>query len=247
MGIERMNPHSFGELLRVYRKRSRLTQKQLADGLSLHANSVSSWELGTYLPQTRGLVLEAARLLALSDEETRQLLEASLTALSPHWHLPSPRNPFFTGREDILAAIHQRLSTNQEGVQTSSYVLHGLGGVGKTQIALEYAYRHAQEYIAIFWISAETPESITSSYLSIAALLGLPGHRESDQDQIVAAVRGWLSSHRHWLLIWDNIEDLDALSNFLPPARQGAMLFTTRRQTLVQTHAASSEMTRCGS
>lgn len=232
MGSERMNPQSFGELLRVYRKRSRLTQKQLADGLSLHANSISSWELGTYLPQTRGLVLEAARLLALSDEETRQLLEASLTTLSPHWHLPSPRNPFFTGREDILAAIHQRLSTNQEGVQTSSYVLHGLGGVGKTQIALEYAYRHAQEYIAIFWISAETPESITSSYLSIAALLGLPGHGESDQDQIVAAVRGWLSSHRHWLLVWDNIEDLNALSAFLPPARQGAMLFTTRRQTL---------------
>lgn len=232
MGIEQMSPQSFGELLRVYRKRQRLTQKQLADQLSLHANSISSWELGTYLPQTRGLVLEVARLLALSDQETSQLLEASLTAISPHWHLPSPRNPFFTGREDILEAMHQHLSTGEARALTSSFVLHGLGGVGKTQIALEYAYRYALEYTAIFWINAETSESITSSYLSMAALLGLPAHRESDQDQTLAAVRGWLSSHRHWLLIWDNIEDLDALSPFLPPARQGAMLFTTRRQTL---------------
>lgn len=229
---ERINPQSFGELLRVYRKRSRLTQKQLAERLALHANSISSWELGTYLPQTRGLVLEAARQLALSDQETRQLLEASLTTLSPHWHLPSPRNPFFTGREDILEVMHQRLSTGEEGALTPSYVLYGLGGVGKTQIALEYAYRYAQEYTAVFWIGAESLESITSSYLSIATLLGLPEPRESDQDQIMAAVRAWLGSHRHWLLVWDNVEDLDMLSTFLPSARQGAMLFTTRRQTL---------------
>ncbi len=241
MGVEWISPQSFGELLRVYRKRSRLTQRQLAERLALHANSISSWELGTYLPQTRGLVLEIARQLALSDQETRQLLESSLTAVSPHWHLPSPRNPFFTGREDILEAVHQRLSTDQEGALTSSYVLHGLGGVGKTQIALEYAYRYAQEYTAVFWIGAESLETITSTYLSMATLLGLPGHRESDPDQIVAVVRAWLSSHRHWLLVWDNVEDLDVLSAFLPPARQGAMLFTTRRQTL-GTLAAGMEL-----
>ncbi|HTD20025.1 MAG TPA: helix-turn-helix domain-containing protein, partial [Ktedonobacteraceae bacterium] len=227
MGVEPTIHHSFGEILRVYRKRKRITQKQLAQLLETHANTISSWELGTYLPQTRGLVLELARHLGLNDQETRQLLEASLTALSSHWHLPSPRNPFFTGREDILDTLHQCLSTNQ-----ASYVLHGLGGIGKTQIAVEYAYRHAQEYTAIFWIGAETPESIASSFLSIATLLGLPEHQESDQGRIAAAVRRWLSTHRQWLLIWDNVEDLDLLSSYLPPARQGAMLFTTRQQTL---------------
>src|SRR5262249_40619737 len=149
-----------------------------------------------YLPQTRGLVLEVARHLSLNDEETRELLEASLTALSPHWLLPSTRNPFFTGREDILEALHQRLSTDQVVALTQSYVLHGLGGIGKTQIALEYAYRHAQEYTAVFWIGAETLESITSSFLSMATLLKLPEHEGTDHGQIVAAVRGWLSSHR---------------------------------------------------
>ncbi len=177
-------------------------------------------------------MLELARHLGLNDQETRQLLEASLTALSSYWHLPSPRNPFFTGREDILDTLHQCLSTNQAVALTRSYVLHGLGGIGKTQIAVEYAYRHAQEYTAVFWIGAETPESLASSFLSIATLLGLPEHQESDQGRIAAAVRRWLSTHRQWLLIWDNVEDLDLLSSFLPPARQGAMLFTTRRQTL---------------
>ena len=227
MEVEPIIHQSFGEMLRAYRKRKRMTQKQLAQLLDTHANTISSWELGTYLPQTRGLVLELARHLGLNDQETRQLLEASLTALASYWHLPSLRNPFFTGREDILDTLHRSLSTNQ-----ASYILHGLGGIGKTQIAVEYAYRHAQEYTAIFWIGAATPESIASSFLSIATMLGLPEHQVSDQGRIVAAVRRWLSTHRQWLLIWDNVEDLDLLSAYLPPARQGAMLFTTRRQTL---------------
>lgn len=232
MEVEAPGYHSFGETLRAYRKRRRMTQKQLAQLLDTHANTVSSWELGTYLPQTRGLVLEMARHLGLDDQETRQLLEASLTALSSYWHLPSPRNPFFTGREDILAALHQSLSTSQTAALAQSYVLHGLGGIGKTQIAVEYAYRHAHEYTAVFWVGAETPESIASSFLAIATLLGLPEHQASDQGRIAAAVRRWLSTHRQWLLIWDNVEDLNLLSPYLPPARQGAMLFTTRLPTL---------------
>src|ERR1700730_11811784 len=78
---QRVLSQSFGELLKTYRKRQRLTQKHLAQHLDVHMNTISSWELGTYLPATRGLVLELARCLALSEPETRQLLEASLTAL----------------------------------------------------------------------------------------------------------------------------------------------------------------------
>src|SRR5262249_27535877 len=104
---------SFGELLKTYRKRKRLTQKQLAQQLWMQANTISSWELGTYLPDTRGLVLELARRLALGEQDTRRLLEASLTALSPYWLVPLPRNPFFTGREEILEALHTQLHVEQ--------------------------------------------------------------------------------------------------------------------------------------
>ncbi len=225
-------PASFGELLKTHRKRKGLTQKQLAQQLGVHANTISSWELGTYLPDTRGLVLELARHLALDEQETRQLLEASLTALSPHWLVPLPRNPFFTGREGILAALHTHLHVEQVVALTQSYALRGLGGIGKTQIALEYTYRHALEYSAIFWIEAETIEHVMSSLLHIAELLQLPERQEADQQRIVAAVQRWLSTHSQWLLIWDNVEDLELLQRLLPPTRQGATLITTRHQAL---------------
>src|SRR6266852_5191622 len=225
-------PSSFGELLKTYRKRKRLTQKQLSQQLGVHANTISSWELGTYLPDTRGLVLELARHLALDEQETRQLLEASLTALSPHWLVPLPRNPFFTGREEILEALYTQLHVEQVVALTQSYALRGLGGIGKSQIALEYAYRHALEYSAIFWIEAETVEYVMSSLLRIAELLQLPERQETDQQRIVAAVQRWLSSHSRWLLTWDNVEDLELLQRLLPPTRQGATLITTRHQAL---------------
>src|SRR5215467_9257270 len=225
-------PASFGELLKAFRKRKRLTQKQLAQHLSVHANTISSWELGTYLPATNGLVLELARVLTLNHQETRHLLEASLTALAPHWLVPLARNPFFTGREEILEALHTRLHVEQVVALTQSYALRGLGGIGKTQIALEYAYRHALEYSAIFWIDAETIEHVMSSLLHIAGLLLLPERQEADQQRIVAAVQRWLSTHSRWLLIWDNVEDLELLQRLLPPTRQGATLITTRHQAL---------------
>jgi tetratricopeptide (TPR) repeat protein len=232
MEVQQTFLSSFGELLKTYRKRTRLTQKQLAQQLGVHANTISSWELGTYLPDTRGLVLELARRLALDGQETRHLLEASLTALSPHWLVPLPRNPFFTGREEILEALHTQLHVEQVVALTQSYALRGLGGIGKTQIALEYAYRHALEYSAIFWIDAETIEHVMSSLLRIAELLQLPERQEADQQRIVAAVQSWLSTHSQWLLIWDNVEDLELLQRLLPSTRQGSILVTTRRQAL---------------
>ena len=223
---------SFGELLKTHRKRKRLTQKQLSQQLGVHANTISSWELGTYLPDTRGLVLELARHLTLDEQETRQLLEASLTALAPHWLVPLPRNPFFTGREEILEALHMQLHVEQVVALTQSYAIRGLGGIGKTQIALEYAYRHTLEYSAIFWIDAETIEHIMSSLLRIAELLQLPERQEADQQRIVAAVQRWLNTHSQWLMIWDNVEDLKLLQRLLPSTRQGAVLVTTRHQAL---------------
>jgi len=221
---------SFGELLKTCRKRKRLTQRQLAQRLDVHANTVSSWELGTYLPATRGLVLELARHLELDEPGTRQLLEASLTALPPYWHVPFLRNPFFTGSEKILEVLHTRLGSDQVGALTRSSALHGLGGVGKTQIALEYAYRHALEYSAVFWIGAEIDEQVISSFWQIAESLQLPERAEKDQGALVTAVKRWLSTHSQWLLIWDNLEDLALLDRFLPSARSGAILLTTRLQ-----------------
>jgi tetratricopeptide (TPR) repeat protein len=222
---------SFGALLKIFRKRRYLTQQQLAEAIGVHRNAISRWEQGSFLPEQKGIVLELARHLYLDDQETRQLLEASFTALAPPWEVPFSRNPFFTGREKLLERLYTYLGTHQEGALTCSYALYGMGGVGKTQVAIEYAYRHALEYSAVFWIAAETAEHITSSFLRIAEVLHLFEQPETDQRRIVTAVQRWLVTHHQWLLIWDNLEELALLQRFLPSNRQGAVLITTHLQT----------------
>jgi hypothetical protein len=137
------------------------------------------------------MVLELARVLRLNESEARQLLEASLTAFSPYWSVPARRNPFFTGREDMLICLHQALHPKQNavGTATQTYALQGLGGIGKTQIVLEYAYRYALEYSAVFWIEAETNESIVASLVRLAGHLQLPERGETNQQRIVTAVQ----------------------------------------------------------
>lgn len=223
---------SFGELLKSFRKRQHLTQQHLAAIVGVHRGTLIHWEQGDFLPESKTMVLEVARHLHLDDQETRRLLEASLTALIPHWLVPLPRNPFFTGREEILEELHAQLRSEQAVALTQSSALHGLGGVGKTQIALEYAYRHALEYSAVFWIAAEADEQVVASLLHIAEALQLLEREDNDQQRVVAAVRRWLSTHGQWLLIWDNIEDLTILQRFLPGTRSGTMLLTTRCQVL---------------
>jgi tetratricopeptide (TPR) repeat protein/transcriptional regulator with XRE-family HTH domain len=223
---------SFGQLLKTFRKRQRLTQLKLAEVIGVHRSTLLNWEQGNFLPDSKTMVLELARHLHLDDQETRQLLEASLTALSPHWLVPLPRNPFFTGRGEILEVLRAQLGVDRAVAHTQSAALHGLGGVGKTQVALEYAYRHALEYSAVFWIGAETEESMVTSLLHIAEVLQLPERADKDQQRVVTAVQRWLSIHGQWLLVWDNVEDFELFQRFLPATRSGAILLTTRHQVL---------------
>src|SRR5581483_4191472 len=223
---------TFGDLLKFFRKRKKLTQQALADLLGVHRNTIGVWERGSFLPESKTLILETARLLALDESETRMFLEASLTSLVPRWCIPLPRNPFFTGREPFLSALHQALGGRSTGTSNRLYALRGLGGVGKTQVALEYAYRYALEYTAVLWVRADNAERICASHLKIAELLQLPVCRQTDPEQIAQIVQRWLSTHTQWLMIWDNVQNLHLLQRFLPSMLQDAILLTTRLQAL---------------
>ena len=223
---------TFGELLKAFRKQRKITQQALATQLGVHRNTIGAWENGEFLPDSKAIVLEIARLLHLDTHNTRRLLEASLTALSPHWLMPYQRNPFFTGRDSVLQQLHDALAHEHSAIISQSYALSGLGGIGKTQTAIEYAYRYANDYAGIFWISAETNESIVSSFVTMAELLNLPEKQDKEQSRVITAVTRWLTGHSDWLLIFDNVEDLELVKGVLPPARCGSLLFTSRQKAL---------------
>ncbi len=83
------------------------------------------------------------------------------------WSVPYRRNPFFTAREDILSNLH-RLFEEQGSVEVHAQAISGLGGVGKSQVATEYCYRHALDYNALLWVKADLYENITADFVQIA-------------------------------------------------------------------------------
>jgi transcriptional regulator with XRE-family HTH domain len=121
------------------------------------------------------------------------------------WTVPYARNPYFTGRDDLLSELTAQLSPRASdqpaasrcAALTQAQVIKGLGDIGKTQTAVEYAYRARElgHYAHTFWIAAASEEAILTSFTSLAKLLpGVASSEESDQRKLVAAVLRWLES-----------------------------------------------------
>ncbi|EFH79692.1 FxSxx-COOH system tetratricopeptide repeat protein [Ktedonobacter racemifer] len=144
------------------------------------------------------------------------------------WTITSRRNPYFVGREDLLTTLANIFRTSKGAF--TSLALSGLGGIGKTQIALEYAFRFVADYKYVFWARAAASESMIADYVTFATLLSLPEKDEQDQLKIVEAVKQWLITHDRWLLILDNADDLVMVRSFLPTSPTGHILLTTRAE-----------------
>jgi len=164
-------------------------------------------------------VIEDVPLLAAS---------APRAALPAIWNVPYPHNPFFLGREIELAQVRHQLQADQATALSQPQTISGLGGIGKSQLALEYAYQYHRDYQTVLWARAENTEMLISSYAAIASLLRLPEQEAKEQEDIVQAVKSWLQTHRGWLLILDNADELTLLPDFLPSSLGGHLLLTTR-------------------
>jgi tetratricopeptide (TPR) repeat protein len=124
------------------------------------------------------------------------------------------RNPHFTGREEQLQAISDAFQS--DGLASKIQRITGLGGIGKTQLAIHYAYTHAEDYEDVIWfVNAETPASIIAGYRDFLAKNGLLD-QNADADEIVDKTKEWLSSHQSWLFIYDNADKKDDLRPYLP-------------------------------
>jgi TIR domain/NB-ARC domain len=171
------------------------------------------------------------------------------TALPPVWNLPFQRNPTFTGRQQELAALAAALEPG--GMAAVTQVLQGAGGVGKTTLAAEYAYRQRGRFDTVWWVRAEQPATLVGDLAELGAALGLAEAGQPDQQLTVAAVRRWLADHDRWLLVLDNAgapEDpsglrapLGRLVDLLPQVVHGQVLVTSR-DTRWEHHATLAEL-----
>jgi tetratricopeptide (TPR) repeat protein len=148
----------------------------------------------------------------------------------PLFTLPHRRNPFFTDRDDTLAELHRHF-TSQQTPHTRTQALYGLGGIGKTLLAIEYAYRYQHEYQAVLWLHATPRTLFSSDILSLAHQLGIPAQDEVDERQRIAAIQRWLQRHERWLLVLDNLEDYHLLKQLVPLESNGHVLLITHFQT----------------
>ena len=150
---------------------------------------------------------------------------------APRLHnLPfSPLRDLLKGRDEEL----QHLQEGQTTAITQAQTIHGLGGIGKTRLAVEYAWRSGSQYDTAFFVVAETPEALHSNLANLARseLLNLPESKAPAQEETVAAVLRWLREHDRWLLILDNVdtqEAKEAVLKVLPSLSTGRVLITSR-------------------
>ena len=155
--------------------------------------------------------------------------------------MPAPRNPRFFGRETILKDIDNSIgkAASREGLR--SLALYGLGGVGKTQIALAYAHQVKDSFEAVLWVNSETDLALSASISQIARELELPGiTAQSADNENRVLVLSWLqSTTAAWLLVFDNAEEPSLLREFWPDSEHGSILVTSRNHILALDPASS--------
>ncbi|MGH4009620.1 MAG: FxSxx-COOH system tetratricopeptide repeat protein [Pseudonocardiaceae bacterium] len=147
---------------------------------------------------------------------------------TPIWGNVPPRNPNFTGREELLSLLSEHLTAGSTTAVLPA-ALYGMGGIGKTQMAVEYIYQHMQDYDIIWWIAATEPAQIRAGLTELAQRLGLPGSAEANT--AVPSVREALrigEPYRNWLLVFDSAESPKVVRPFFPASEFGTILITSR-------------------
>ena len=139
------------------------------------------------------------------------------------WKLSYMRNPNFTGRKDLLKTLETNL--NQGKITAITQAIHGLGGVGKTQLAVEYIYRYKDNYKVVWWINSEDVANLRTEYAELAVKLGEVDEK-AELDTKIKATKEWLGNNDNWLIIFDNVGKPKDLDDYL--ITKGHSLITSR-------------------
>lgn len=155
-------------------------------------------------------------------------------ARSVIWSREIPaRNPHFTGREEELQTLRDRLAdSSMEILSQPPQTIYGLGGIGKTEIAVEYAHRYAADYDVIWWVRAEHVDRVRDSLVRLGRQLDLEDPN-GQRDRSIYAVMDALRlgrPYQRWLLIYDNAARAETISEYIPKATSGCHIIITSRE-----------------
>ena len=225
------------------------TQKQLAairSGINSLAASQDGFKKGTFSKlDTMGFAVSSIQT-NVQELLFRTVRQTTLGTERGHLVIPFVRNGNFVGRETILETVERQLELPKSNHRVA---LWGLGGVGKSQVALELAYRAqtSSPGLSCFWVSAVSRTTFAQSYRQIASSLEIPGAHNHSQN-VLELVKSWLQREQMgpWLITVDNVDDLPTLRGetddtddaddfnllqYLPQCSHGKMIFTTRSKT----------------
>ncbi|KAM5354320.1 hypothetical protein ACJ41O_000969 [Fusarium nematophilum] len=151
--------------------------------------------------------------------------------------MPYPKSNWFTGREKVLADMRDVLLPPQErggdqsdGSSTRVFSVYGLPGIGKTHVAIEFAWRHKDDFDFVFWVSADGPEKLEQGFVGIARSLDLAS-QTMDSHQVLNITRSWLRNPAlasRWLMVFDNVDDFTLLNPWWSDLGGGSVLLTSR-------------------
>jgi tetratricopeptide (TPR) repeat protein len=229
--------------LQAERTKRQWTQAEVSEKIDVEVNTFGRWERGEQIaaPLKRRELSELFgekvdiswfQRLDMTEERPRQL-----------WNVPYRSNPYFTDNENRVQRLHELLIGGEEA-GASHVSISGLGGVGKTQLALAYVYTYRDSYKTILWARAGNQEQLIKDIADIAYLLQVPETKKPEprQHYLINEVFYWLETHSEWLFILDNVEeDINKTGNlevelqigrWLSLLQDGHFLFTTRAQSI---------------
>ncbi|KAH0536242.1 hypothetical protein FGG08_006864 [Glutinoglossum americanum] len=205
-------------------QRKSLTAVLEIDEVTKHLHNIAAFTKLTTDRQSS--YIRRRNAMAFGDDDSPRIF--------PCDNLPHSKNERFYGREDVLKKIEDHLDWHRNrldwhrNMSLRIFTIYGRHGVGKTQIALEYAHRNISKFDAIFWVRCETSASLRQSFTDIAINLNLRGAVKSGlHEENLLLVHEWLkNTNKHWLLIFDNAEN-ETMDIYWPTCK-GAVLITSR-------------------
>ena len=162
----------------------------------------------------------------IAPEDIKPLENAFIQENSPIRFIPHSRNAHFFGCNDLLNELRIAFSTAESTVIMQT--ICGLEGVGKTQLAVEYAYRYAEEYSTIWWVRAERPALLSLDFAELAVKFSLKLSKDAKPDEVREALQTELERRGRWLIVCDDTTSLNAVRSYIPQDSNGHVIIISR-------------------